>query len=218
MPKASRESYTKYKTTQLDNDLLVSLLERSRAGDAAAQQELWGRGAGYAMGVISKMVHDGHLRSDAFADGDLVQEAMLAVGGVIERWQPERGAFSTFAYHRIRGAVLSYLGGETRHAAAIAEPTPLVDDDEDGIEFEPETAHGGQDEPQYLTVLLAEILGQVEKLPYTQRLAIMHYYGLRGYTPKTLREVADILGDAHPTTAKRLIDKGLATLREGVLK
>jgi hypothetical protein len=59
-------------------------------------------------------------------DMDAIQSANLAAGLALERWEPERGALSTFLYPAIRGALLTYTDVELTKGLP-SRPTSLND-------------------------------------------------------------------------------------------
>jgi RNA polymerase sigma factor (sigma-70 family) len=133
----------------------------------------------------------GHVEVD-----DLYQEAMLQVCKSAHRWEPARGAFSTFAGHRALGAALDYLRKERPGSRGRPALFPLsldeqwIDGSEDG---EPATIADfiPVDDPKPVDDRwLARLYAEVDKLPERQARIVRFY----AEGDMTLREIADLEG------------------------
>lgn len=94
--------------------------------------------------TLNRMKADGELVQPI--NDDLIQQGALALGEALARWQPDRGALSTFIVAAIRGAVLDFMaasrsGGMGRRALAL-QPLP-PDTDAPGDEAEDYQAADG---------------------------------------------------------------------------
>lgn len=87
----------------------ASLRDRAVAGDTYARKLL----VSDAMGLV----HKAALRYQPIPDteyAELVQVGVLALQLCVERWKPDRVAFSTFAFGRVRDAMWRFNGKRKR--------------------------------------------------------------------------------------------------------
>ncbi len=104
------------------------------AGD---YRSLWEQALPLVKWTLGVWVRAGKLQSQYLTD-DLIQECNLAVGRAIPKWDPARGAFSTFMVKCIRTAAMDHIrreesgivGGRDAqgHAGPIDERTLASDD------------------------------------------------------------------------------------------
>jgi RNA polymerase sigma factor (sigma-70 family) len=137
---------------------------------------------------------------------DLVQEAMVAVCTAAWRWEPAKGAFSTFAGHRAIGGVLDYLRDERPGTRKHPQKYPLSLDHE-------YTAPGGgrvsvanlfpvYDPQPADDVLRKRLFAEVDKLPEdTARV-----FRLCVEAEMTQVEVADLEGVSRSHICRRIAD------------
>jgi RNA polymerase sigma factor (sigma-70 family) len=86
----------------------ASLLIRARCGDTKAKKTLWEQASKLVLFVHAKMKRQGKLPTVAYDDNDAIQEANLAVGEALLRWDPARGTLATWLVPHIRGTLLNY--------------------------------------------------------------------------------------------------------------
>ena len=79
------------------------------AGDFTA---LWSKALPLVKWQLGRMVQSGQLQSQYLTD-DLIQQCSLAVGKALRRWDPAKGAFSTFMVQSIRSAAADNIRRET---------------------------------------------------------------------------------------------------------
>lgn len=104
------------------------------AGDFTA---LWNKALPLVKWQLGRMVQSGQLQSHYLTD-DIIQQCSLAVGKALRKWDPARGAFSTFMVTCIRTAATDHIRREASgivggrdaqgHAGPIDERTLASDD------------------------------------------------------------------------------------------
>lgn len=125
------KSYIEYlkKIPALTSDQQVALLENTRDPSPAIRREarnrLWLDSLKFVIFVRMKMRSS--LPFVRLDDMDMIQEGNLAAGLALERWDPEKGALSTWLYPHVRGAFLNYAGKETKaEQTAISLDAPVT--------------------------------------------------------------------------------------------
>lgn len=137
---------------------------------------------------------------------ELCQEAAVRVGEAVRRWDPERGAFSTFVTATARGAVLNYVnreanGGTGSHNASVAV-----------CALEPDTPDLPSLEDCTGDLDRVHLPGAFARLPERERAVLARRYGLDGHAPQSAAALAKDWGVA-PLTVKRVTARALARLR-----
>jgi RNA polymerase sigma factor (sigma-70 family) len=69
---------------------------------------LWEQAIPLAKLAVRRLMEEG-LLDPYHSREDLMQDAMLAAGMAVRKWQPEKGAFSTWVMVRVRGAALDSI-------------------------------------------------------------------------------------------------------------
>lgn len=89
----------------------AALLHKAKGDSPAAlraYQELWTQASKLVLYVHGKMKRQGKLPTVAYDDMDAIQEANVAVGHALMRWDPTKGTLATWLVPQIRGALLDY--------------------------------------------------------------------------------------------------------------
>ena len=140
---------------------------------------------------------------------DIIQEGTIGLIEAVERYDHTRGvAFSLFAYHRVRGRMLSYIEreGEKEHASIDVSvydaegQVTLGDLIEDTAPLAAEVAEQN--------VLLAEVKQAMERLPAKEQLVLSGVY-LDDREPKRLAEEMNL----SPSHIYRLQKQGIRRVR-----
>lgn len=221
------------KAAPITNEIATELRLRAIAGDKKARDTLWVAAYATVSIVAGKLRRDGLLASVALDDEDLIQEGILAAGRALDKWDPEKGAFSTWITHRAAGAMLTYAakvakGGLTgRHERAV-----LVDVDEAVGEEEGYSDGDRPGEAQGAAYSLGDTLAEEEdqEIAESQKIrdvsgliallddgeayqALRLYFGIGGVHEHTFREIAVALGLGSHEAARRLVHEALETIR-----
>ena len=151
---------------------------------------------------------------------DLIQEGNLGLIEAVDNFNCEMGyQFSTFAVWRIRKAIQNFLGTE-QNLASIDAPIS----DEDGMVVErsdtlvdEETILGSPtfapiDATIEEQVAIEQIYQQEHKLTLLQQKVITMLYGMDGQRPKSINEVAKVLGISRQRT-QRIVDNAMRRLK-----
>lgn len=223
------------KTTPITNDAAKELRYKALYGNKAARDQLWVAAYATVSMVAGRLRRDGLLTSVALDDEDLIQEGILAAGRALDKWDPEKGAFSTWVTHRAAGAMLTYAakvakGGLTgRHERAV-----LVDVDEAVGEEEGYSDGDRPGETQGAAYTLGDTLAEDEdpEIAESQKIkdvagliglledgeayrAVCLYFGMnskRG-AQHTFQEIADVMGLGSREAARRLVQDAIDTIR-----
>ncbi len=140
---------------------------------------------------------------------DIIQEGTIGLIEAVERYDHTRGvAFSLFAYHRIRGRMLSYIEreGEKEHASIdvsvydVEGQATLGDMIEDTAPLAAEVVEQN--------ALLAEVKQAMERLPAKEQLVLCGVY-LDDREPKRLAEEMNL----SPSHIYRLQKQGIRRVR-----
>jgi RNA polymerase sigma factor (sigma-70 family) len=177
-----RSAYQNYsagfgKQKKPDNATQVHLSNGMNKGSVQHYQKLWEQAARLVLFQLGKMKKNGELPTVDYDDMDAIQEANLAVGEALKRWEPHRGTLATFLIPHIRGTLLKYAntmhnGGIGSHHVTVY--TRSVDD-----------VMPAQD--------LAEDIGESADNPAVTYLDNLTYEQGQGIdTPEGLMERADI--------------------------
>lgn len=221
------------KAAPITNETAKELRYKALYGNKAARDTLWVAAYATVSIVAGRLRRDGLLASVALDDEDLIQEGILAAGRALDRWDPEKGAFSTWVTHRAAGAMLTYAGkvakgGLTgRHERAV-----LVDVDEPAGEEEGYSDGDRPGESQGAAYTLGDTLAEEEdsEIAGSQTIkdvagligllddgeayrAVCLYFGIGGGHQRTFREIADSLGLGSHEAARRLVQEALDTIR-----
>jgi RNA polymerase sigma factor (sigma-70 family) len=180
-----------------DPESTFHLIERARAGDAAALELLFARLAGplkrWARGRLPQWARD-------LADtDDLVQDTLLNTFKKIEGFQP-RGAGALQAY--LRQAVLNRIRDELRRKGRRPDETDVA-----GVELE---AEGSPLEEAIGREALERYEQALQRLTPKEREAIIARVEL-GYT---YEEMAEALGKPTPEAARKAAQRALVRLAE----
>ena len=140
---------------------------------------------------------------------DIIQEGTIGLIEAVERYDHTRGvAFSLFAYHRIRGRMLSYMEreGEKEHASIDISAydgdgqVTLVDLIEDTAPLAADVAEQN--------ALLSEVKQAMRRLPVKEQLVLAGMY-LDDREPKRLAEEMNL----SPSHIYRLQKQGIRRVR-----
>jgi len=105
-------------------------------GSHKAYQQLWEQAARLVLFQLGKMKKNGELTTVNHDDMDAIQEANLAVGEALKRWDPSRGTLATFLIPHIRGSLLKYA--QTMHNGGVGSHhvTVFASSTEDIVRYE----------------------------------------------------------------------------------
>lgn len=140
---------------------------------------------------------------------DIIQEGTVGLIEAVERYDEARGvAFSLFAYHRIRGRMLSFMEGEAkrRHASidtAIADANGQVTIGEMIEDTRPLAAELAEQ-----NVLMAEVKEALGRLPMKEQMVLSGVY-LEDREPKHIAEEMNL----SPSHIYRLQKQGIRRIR-----
>jgi RNA polymerase sigma factor (sigma-70 family) len=158
-----------------------------------ARNRLWIDTAKLVLYVFHLMRRAGSLPGVAPDDMDVIQEGNMAAGRALKRWDPSKGALSTFLVPSIRGAMLNYREKEIEFERLLQEAPEVSDFDEvdeesdDGLEFNQTVFLSPERSAFY-----AQVIERVRKLPSPSRDMLESYFFLD-------QAVADI-ADRHNTS------------------
>ena len=88
------------------------LFQQMLYGDVAAEQTLWLQGVKMVIKLVNKFVSLG--RIDPGDTLDAIQEGNLAIGEKLDKWDPQRGAYSTFMWNVVRNALVDFAREEEK--------------------------------------------------------------------------------------------------------
>lgn len=180
----------------------LALMNRVRAGDTAAFQELVELHQHRVVGTIAKM-----LGGDADAE-DVAQQVFIRVWRSAAKWEPT-AKFTTWLFTITRNLVFNELRRRKRHPAQsmdAVEPGEKARDWEDAAGTSP-------DESVLKSEMQREIDAAIESLPEAQRLAII----MRRYNESPYEEIAAVLKMSVPAV-KSVIFRARETLRQKLQK
>lgn len=140
---------------------------------------------------------------------DIIQEGTIGLIEAVERYDHTRGvAFSLFAYHRIRGRILSYMEREGEKKYASIDVSVYDGDGQVTIgDLIEDTAPPTPDVAEQ-NVLLSEVKQAMERLPVKEQLVLAGVY-LDDREPKRLAEEMNV----SPSHIYRLQKQGIRRVR-----
>ena len=140
---------------------------------------------------------------------DIIQEGTIGLIEAVERYDHTRGvAFSLFAYHRIRGRMISYMEREGEKEHDSIDVSAYDDDGQVTIgDLIEDTAPLAADVAEQ-NVLLSEVKQAMERLPAKEQLVLSGVY-LDDREPKRLAEEMNL----SPSHIYRLQKQGIRRVR-----
>ena len=151
---------------------------------------------------------------------DLIQEGNIGLIEAVDKFSLEMGVrFSTFAVWQIRKAIQNFLGMEhdlVSIDAPILEEDGLMLNLSDTIVDEESILGSPTCAPIDTTIEEQEAIEQIylheHKLTLLQQKVITMLYGMDGQRPKTINEVAKVLGISRQRT-QRIVDNAMRRLK-----
>lgn len=151
---------------------------------------------------------------------DLIQEGNLALIEAVDRFSPELGTrFSTFVVWRIHKAIQKFIGINNN---LLSLETPILDEDgqmrflSDSIVDEENIMGSPSCETVDFTMEQREIIELLQhrmaKLSTKERKILEMLYGIDGQKPKSIYEVASILGICRQRL-QRIVKKAMRRLK-----
>ncbi len=184
----------------LDQDEQRKLACLAQEGDAAAA----GRLVECNLRLIAAEARD---LSDAGHYEDLIQVGVLAMLDRIDRYDPRRGSFPTYAMWNVRARMRRYLKKESRHEMLIHVDDPDVFERVEDAQPLPWKTLADAEDRRILHRLVSE-------LPERLRIPLTLYFGLDGSVPRSLNAVGSACGYSREW-ARVLIGKAVKELRAG---
>lgn len=175
------------------------------AGDFTA---LWNKALPLVKWQLGRMVQSGQLQSHYLTD-DLIQQCSLAVGKALRKWDPVRGAFSTFMVKCIYTAAMDHI---RREASGIVGGR-----DAQGHAGPLDEATMASGNPAILERLLTKenasrIAAALAVLTLDEYDVLVQYYGLGYNSPRPLRSIAKSYNLSTDETY-RLLMRAIASMR-----
>lgn len=208
----------------------------SHAELAAARQRqdwglLWEQAIPLAKLAVRRLMEKGSLAPGQSTE-DLMQDALLAAGLAVRKWQPEKGAFSTWVMARARGQVLDSLAAcNSGMIGGRRSGLPVVsmhgegstayegeDDAEDAAELQYEHTPEGLGDPLEEAARVEageQALLRLASLPADAEELVASLYGV-GRTKETVEQFARRKRLAIRTVKYRLAD-ALSALHSAVV-
>lgn len=151
---------------------------------------------------------------------DLIQEGNIGLIDAVDKFSLEMGVrFSTFAVWQIRKAIQNFLGMEhdlVSIDAPILEEDGLMLNLSDTIVDEESILGSPTCAPIDTTIEEQEAIEQIyqheHKLTLLQQKVITMLYGMDGQRPKSIKEVAKVLGISRQRT-QRIVDNAMRRLK-----
>lgn len=151
---------------------------------------------------------------------DLIQEGNLALIEAVDRFSPELGTrFSTFVVWRIHKAIQKFIGINNN---LLSLETPILDEDgqmrflSDSIVDEENSMGSPSCEAVDFTMEQREMIELLQhrmaKLSTKERKILEMLYGMDGQRPKSINEVAKVLGISRQRT-QRIVDNVMRRLK-----
>lgn len=207
----------------------AELLRRARGNTSAAlkaYQELWSQASKLVLYIHARMKRSGKLPTVGYDDLDAIQEANVAVGEALMKWDPERGTLATWLVPHIRGALLNYAnthlnaGIGSKHVNVVRVGLDEQVDSEEissaqdepgmeqsiGITREESLMYGEEVLPaQHECLQRAQVERAIESMPYRNRvIASLHYLG-----GLSVKEIAERHGVSGETVRRSLHDSNV---------
>lgn len=203
---------SKYKSPTEEQERQLVML--TKQGDEQARQTLI---ESYLL-LVTKIAQQYRRPSTELLD--LIQEGNIGLIDAVDRFDPEMGVrFSTFATWRIRKAIQNFLGTEQNLASIDA---PILDEDGMVVErsdtlVDEETILGSPTFAPIDTTIeeqegIEQIYQHEHKLTLLQQKVITMLYGMDGQRPKSINEVAKVLGISRQRT-QRIVDNATRRLK-----
>ena len=181
----------------------IRLMEKVRAGDAAAFRDLVEAHQHRVIGTVARMIGD---PNDA---EDLAQQVFVRVWKSAPRWEPT-AKFTTWLYTILRNLVFNECRRRARHKTVSLDATM------DGEDHPRQFADGNVKSPD-ITMLDAEMQDAIERaiqdLPEAQRMAVI----MRRYQDVSYEEIGEVLKLTVPSV-KSLLFRARTDLREKLKK
>jgi RNA polymerase sigma factor (sigma-70 family) len=186
---------------------IEKLLERHRAGDPAARQELLSRAYDRLVRIAHAMFHKDFRRLVGRHDLEsVVNEAWISLMRSLESTRPSTNEeFFGLVFLKVRQTLLQIARRDQRHDGRRVEGTLDPDEPEAMEAFDRADT---TNEPGRLAIL-TELHKQIELLPGDERTV----FELRYYLGYSQAEIAEIL-DLHPRKVSRLWQGATARLAE----
>jgi RNA polymerase sigma factor (sigma-70 family) len=163
----------------------------------AAYQELWQQASKLVLYIHARMKRSGKLPTVGYDDLDAIQEANIAVGEALLKWDPERGTLATWLVPHIRGALLNYanthlnagIGSKHVNVVRVGLDEQVDSEEISSAQDEPgqeqsigitreESLTYGDAVPQLECLQRAQVERAIESMPYRNRvIASLHYLG-----------------------------------------
>ena len=184
-------------------------------GDKEANQALWLQGVRMVNKLVKKFIQLGKILPGD--EMDAIQEGNLAIGENLKNWSPNRGAYSTFIWVCIRGALVDFNDKESREGL-----TGNFDFDEvihDALDLRTPAQNDGS--PKQKT--MADMHGIVHDLDVDDVVLLLDYDHLLDdeekevldlllYEDWTYEEIGEHIGITRQTASKRA-DRGILKMR-----
>ena len=169
---------------------------------------LWSKALPLIKWQLGRMVQSGQLQPRYLTD-DLIQQCSLAVGKALRRWDPAKGAFSTFMVQSIRSAAADHI---RREASGIVGGR-----DAQGHAGPLDESTMASNNPAVLERLLtrenaARIAAALAALTLEEYDVLVQYYGLGYNAPRPLRAIAKTYNQSADETY-RLLMRATASMR-----
>lgn len=113
-------------TSKYSNEEQAELQSAANEGDMFAHEELWKQAQFVVLFVYNRMVRAGRLPT-AKQDIDAIQEANLAAGEALRRWDPSRGTLATWLVPTIRGVLLNYANTHRNGGIGSKHTSPILE-------------------------------------------------------------------------------------------
>ena len=140
---------------------------------------------------------------------DIIQEGTIGLIEAVERYDETRGlAFSLFAYHRIRGRMLSYMEQEGKKEHTSIDAMVYDADGQVTLAEMIEDTRPPAAELAEQNALMAEVKQALERLPAKEQLVLSGVY-LEDREPKRLAEEMNL----SPSHIYRLQKQGIRRVR-----